>query len=56
MRLGFLYPGFSLGVGVRLLVPGLESLRFDMARSEQGDTVFNFGVRTVFGERKKRVR
>ncbi len=44
------------GVGLRLLVPGLESLRFDVARSEHGDTVFNFGVRTIFDERKKRVR
>lgn len=44
------------GVGLRLLVPGLESLRFDVARSEEGDTVFNFGVRTIFDERKKRVR
>jgi len=44
------------GVGARLLVPGLESLRFDVARSEAGDTVFNFGVRTMFDERKKRMR
>jgi len=44
------------GVGIRLLVPGLESLRFDVARSEFGDTVFNFGVRAIFDERKKRVR
>ncbi len=44
------------GLGVRLLVPGLESLRFDVARSEFGDTVFNFGVRAIFDERKKRVR
>ena len=44
------------GVGVRLLVPGLDSLRFDVARSEEGDTVFNFGVRGIFDERKKRVR
>ncbi len=44
------------GVGVRLLVPGLDSLRFDVARSEEGNTVFNFGVRAIFDERKKRVR
>jgi len=44
------------GVGLRLLVLGLESLRFDVARSEEGNTVFNFGVRTIFDERKKRVR
>ncbi len=44
------------GVGVRLLVPGLDNLRFDIARSEDGDTVFNFGVRAIFDERKKRVR
>ena len=46
----------GFGLGVRLLVPGLESLRFDVARSEHGDTVFNFGVRAIFDERKKRVR
>lgn len=44
------------GVGARLLVPGLDSLRFDVARSEEGNTVFNFGVRAIFDERKKRVR
>ena len=44
------------GVGVRLLVPGLDSLRFDIARSEEGNTVFNFGLRAIFDERKKRVR
>ncbi len=44
------------GVGVRLLVPGLDSLRFDVARSEDGNTVFNFGLRAIFDERKKRVR
>ncbi len=44
------------GVGVRLLVPGLDSLRFDVARSEEGNTVFNFGLRAIFDERKKRVR
>ena len=44
------------GVGVRLLVPGIDSLRFDVARSEEGNTVFNFGVRAIFDERKKRVR
>lgn len=44
------------GVGVRILVPGLDSLRFDVARSEEGNTVFNFGVRAIFDERKKRVR
>ncbi len=44
------------GVGVRVLVPGLDSLRFDVARSEEGNTVFNFGVRAIFDERKKRVR
>ncbi len=46
----------GFGVGVRLLVPGLDSLRFDVARSEEGNTVFNFGVRAIFDERKKRVR
>ncbi len=44
------------GVGVRLLVPGLDSIRFDVARSEEGNTVFNFGLRAIFDERKKRVR
>ena len=44
------------GVGARLLVPGLDSLRFDVARSEEGNMVFNFGVRAIFDERKKRVR
>ncbi|MFT5234476.1 MAG: outer membrane protein assembly factor BamA [Candidatus Krumholzibacteriia bacterium] len=44
------------GLGIRLLVPGLDSVRFDVARSEDGDTVFNFGVRAIFDERKKRVR
>lgn len=42
------------GVGVRLLVPGMDCLRFDVARSEGGNTVFNFGVRAIFDERKKR--
>ncbi len=45
----------GFGLGVRLLVPGLDSLRFDVARSEEGNTVFNFGVRAIFDERKKRV-
>ena len=44
------------GLGIRLLVPGLDSVRFDVARSEDGDNVFNFGVRAIFDERKKRVR
>jgi outer membrane protein insertion porin family len=44
------------GAGVRLLVPGLDSLRFDFARNEEGQNVFNFGVRAIFDERKKRVR
>ena len=44
------------GVGARILVPGLDSMRFDVARSEEGNTVFNFGVRAIFDERKKRVR
>jgi outer membrane protein insertion porin family len=46
----------GIGMGVRLLVPGLDSLRFDVARSEEGDTVFNFGVGNIFDGRKKRVR
>ena len=44
------------GVGLRLLVPGMESLRLDVGRNQFGDFEFNFGVRAIFDERKKRVR
>lgn len=32
-----------VGVGVRLLLPGSEAIRFDFALSEEGDLAFHFG-------------
>ena len=44
------------GVGLRLLIPGTEMLRFDMGLSQFGDIVFNFGVNSIFTGRRKRIR
>jgi len=47
---------FGYGAGLRLLLPGVEALRFDMGVSETGDVVFNFGSNSIFFARKQRIR
>lgn len=44
------------GAGVRVLLPGVESIRFDWAYGESGEMVFNFGVNSLFFARKLRIR
>ncbi len=48
-RIGF-------GAGVRLMLPVVETLRFDVGISQHGDVVFNFGVHSIFYGRRQRVR
>ena len=44
------------GAGLRLLVPSLECVRFDIGVSQYGDVVFNFGIESIFAARRERVR
>lgn len=44
------------GAGLRLMLPGVETLRFDMGVSQYGDIVFNFGVQSIFSGRRHKVR
>ncbi len=47
---------FGFGAGVRLMLPVVETLRFDVGVSQFGDVVFNFGVHSIFYGRRQRVR
>ncbi len=47
---------FGYGVGLRLMLPVVETLRFDMGVSQYGDIVFNFGVNSIFFGRRQKVR
>ena len=47
---------FGFGAGVRLMLPVLETIRFDVGVSQYGDVVFNFGVHSIFHGRLLRVR
>jgi len=47
---------FGYGVGLRLLLPGVNMIRFDVGMSQYGDVVFNFGVNSIFEARRQRVR
>ncbi len=44
------------GAGLRLLLPGVNMIRFDVGMNQFGDVVFNFGVNAIFEARRKRVR
>lgn len=46
----------GFGAGLRLLLPGMEMMRFDVGMGQDGDVVFNFGVNSIFFGRKQRVR
>ncbi len=46
----------GFGAGLRLLLPGVEMLRFDMGVSQYGDFVFNFGVQSIFAGRRQKIR
>lgn len=47
---------FGFGVGLRAMLPVVETLRFDMGISQYGDVVFNFGVRSIFYGRRQKIR
>ena len=47
---------YGYGAGLRVLLPSVECLRFDVGVSQFGDVVFIFGVNSVFDARAKRVR
>jgi outer membrane protein assembly factor BamA len=47
---------FGFGGGLRVLLPVLEMVRFDLGVSQYGDVEFNFGVRSIFSGRRDRVR
>jgi outer membrane protein assembly factor BamA len=47
---------FGFGAGLRLLLPGVNMIRFDVGMSQYGDVVFNFGVNSIFEARRQRVR
>lgn len=44
------------GAGLRVLLPSVEMLRLDVGFSQYGDVVFNFGMNSIFFQRKERVR
>jgi outer membrane protein assembly factor BamA len=47
---------FGFGGGVRVLLPGVNMVRFDIGVSQEGDVVFNFGINSIFEARRLRVR
>jgi len=47
---------FGFGLGLRLLLPGVNMIRFDVGMSQFGDAVFNFGANSIFEARRQRVR
>ena len=48
-RIGF-------GAGLRVLLPAVEMVRFDIGISQYGDVVFNFGINSIFFSRRQRIR
>ena len=46
----------GFGAGMRLLVPSIEMVRFDFGISQEGTMLFNFGINSMFFQRKQRVR
>lgn len=46
----------GFGAGLRVLLPALEMVRFDVGVSQYGDVVFNFGVNSIFTARRQRAR
>lgn len=46
----------SLGAGLRVLVPGIDMVRFDVGVAEGGEVLFAFGAGLKFDVQKERVR
>jgi hypothetical protein len=44
------------GLGARLLLPGMEMVRFDVGLNRNGEFAFNFGTGSIFSARRLRVR
>ena len=44
------------GLGLRVLLPSVESLRLDFAIGDRGDVVFNFATNSIFSARRQRAR
>jgi len=44
------------GVGLRILLPGVEMVRLDVGVGQYGDVVFNFGLNSIFHARRQRIR
>jgi len=44
------------GLGLRVLLPSIESLRFDFGVGDRGSLVFNFATNSIFSARRQRAR